>query len=209
MKHLLILIILFLASCSTDVLDKPVNPEDFQAVKVKINDNSNYSQEKKDYLLKHIKLQTGFGGLAKAPTFRESIQELSSYYDSALALNHTLDNFIELRGAHTVPTDKYKGFLNFTVKFNHGFEQEIHYIIVDYRYVNEYDTEFFSKRSKITSKVAKKFYDTAELGVEGKYDRLAEFINKNISNDELLKGLQIETKAIFFTDGSKLEKVKL
>lgn len=223
MKHLSIFILLCLLSSCSNVLDKPLNPEDLQEVKVKISDDPNYSDEKKKYLVEQVTMQTGFGALGEAigntnldiPTFRQSIDELSAKYDSAIENNATLDRFLELRDANAAAIDKYNGYLNFTVKFNNGFEKDILYIVLNYKYIDQYDTEYFNKSSKVTDKVAKNFLDKADLGIRAEYDKVAEFLYTKVPTDEekmkeyLMEGLKLETEAIVFTDKSEINRVRL
>ena len=45
----------------------------------------------------------------------------------------------------TTSISKYKGYLNMTLKFNNNFMKEALYVILNYKYVDNYDSKFYFK----------------------------------------------------------------
>jgi hypothetical protein len=231
--------ILMIASC-TNTLDKPLNKEDFEKVKETIQTDNNYSPMKKKYILDNLSMQLGFAELGKAmnmdksniPTFRTQINELVTDYDSIRISkleikknNEKLANFVSLKDANTISTDKYKGYLSMTLDFNHQFEKEILYIILNYKYVNKYDSEFFNEKAKLTDEVAKDFRGIVEISTKEEYNSVADFMftkvpvqarkalrdqlgkeeaDKKVQKDFLMEGLKVSALGIVFKDKSEL-----
>jgi hypothetical protein len=238
---------LIITSC-TNPMDKPLNSEDFVKVKEEISADKNYSQMKKNYIIDNLSEQLGFLELGKTmgkamgkdmdelkiSTFNEEIAELTVAFDSISTAkieiaenNKKLENFIELIDANTVSMDKYKGYLSMTLKFNNQFEKEILYIILNYKYVNKYDSEFFDEKTKLTDEVAGDFKGELEVSTTEKYNDAAEFMytkvpvqakkalrdelgeekaNKKVKHDFLMEGLKLETLGIVFKDKSEFVK---
>ena len=238
---------LIITSC-TNPMDKPLNSEDFVKVKKEISVDKNYSQMKKNYIIDNLSEQLGFLELGKTmgkaigkdmdelkiSTFKEEIAELTVAFDSIRTAkieiaenNKKLGNFIELIDANTISMDKYKGYLSMTLKFNNQFEKEILYIILNYKYVNKYDSEFFDEKTKLTDEVAGDFKGELEVSTTEKYNDVAEFMytkvpvqakkalrdelgkekaNKKVKHDFLMEGLKLETLGIVFKDKSELVK---
>lgn len=238
---------LIITSC-TNLMDKPLNSEDFVKVKEEISADKNYSQMKKNYIIDNLSEQLGFLELGKTmgkamgkdmdelkiSTFKEEIAELTVAFDSIRTAkieiaenNKKLENFIELIDANTISMDKYKGYLSMTLKFNNQFEKEILYIILNYKYVNKYDSEFFDEKTKLTDEVAGDFKGELEVSTTEKYNDVAEFMytkvpvqakkalrdelgeekaNKKVKHDFLMEGLKLETLGIVFKDKSELVK---
>lgn len=235
----LIFTITLLYSC-TETLDKKLNKEDFDKIKETVNGNNNFSGMKKKYIIDNLSMQLGFAELGKAmemdesklPTFRQQISELSSDFDSVRTakleirdINNKLQEFVELIDVNTISIDKYNGYLNMKVKFNNQFDKEILYIILNYRYVNKYDTEFFNEKSKLTDEVAEDFKGEVELSTKEEYNRVASFMysevpirarkelqdelgekiaNEKVKKDFLMAGFKVETTGIVFKDKSEL-----
>lgn len=231
--------ILLITSC-TNTLDKPLNKEDFEKVKETIQADNNYSPMKKKYIVNNLSMQLGFAELGMAmnmdksnfPTFREQIDELVADYDSIRTVkletienNNKLENFILLKDASTISMDKYKGYLSMTLDFNNQFDKEILYIILNYKYVNKYDSEFFNEKSKLTDEVAKDFRGTVEISTKEEYNSVADFMyskvpvqarkelrdelgkeeaDKKVQNDFLMEGLKVSALGIVFKDKSEL-----
>lgn len=230
---------LLLISC-TNTLDKKLNKEDFDQVKEEINSNEQYSEMKKKYVIDNLSMQLGFAELGKAmnmedekmPTFREQIDELTTDFDSIRTAkleirenNERLENFVTLKDANTISIDKYKGYLSMTLDFNNQFDKEILYIILNYKYVNKYDTEFFDEKSKLTDEVAEDFKGEVEISTKEEYNSVADFMytkvpvqakktlrdelgeeeaNKKVKKEFLMEGLKVSTLGIVFKDKSEL-----
>lgn len=230
---------LILSSC-TSTLDKKLNKEDFDQVKQEINSDKNYSDMKKKYLIDNLEMQLGFAELGKAmkmdeskmPTFREQINELTTDFDSIRTAkleirenNKKLENFVTLKDANTVSIDKYKGYLSMTLDFNNQFDKEVLYIILNYKYVNKYDSEFFNEKSKLTDEVADDFKGEVEISTKEEYNSVADFMytkvpvqakkalrdelgeekaNEKVKKEFLMEGLKVATLGIVFKDKSEL-----
>jgi hypothetical protein len=231
--------VLMITSC-TNTLDKPLNKEDFEKVKETIQTDNNYSPMKKRYILDNLSMQLGFTELAKAmnmdkgniPTFRTQIDELVADFDSIRTVkleimenNNKLESFVSLKDANTISIDKYKGYLSMTLDFNNQFDKEILYIILNYKYVNKYDSEFFNEKSKLTDEIAKDFRGTVEISTKEEYNKVADFMftkvpvqarkelrdqlgkeeaDKKVQKDFLMEGLKVSTLGIVFKDKSEL-----
>lgn len=113
------------------------------------------------------------------------------------------------------------------LKFNNQFDKEILYIILNYKYVNKYDSQFFDKKTKLTDEVAGDFKGELEISTTEKYNDVAEFMytkvptqarkalkdelgvekaNKKMQHDFLMKGLKLKTLGIVFKDKTELVK---
>lgn len=237
---LLLIIIPFAVACSS-VIEKPINAEDFDEVKRHITSNEDYSEMKKKYVIDNLSLLMGFSEIGKVinsklsdkiPSFREMIDEYAVEYDSIKAAklkiaedNEKLKNFIELVDAGTIGISEYKGYLNMKLKLNNQFDKGILYTIINYRYVDKYDTEFFNEKSKLTDEVAGDFKGEVEISTKGEYDNIASFIwnevpvkakkelrnqlgeqaaNAKVQRDFLMDGLQVKTLGIVFEDKTEI-----
>lgn len=235
----LTLLILTLFSCSS-ILDHPVNKEDFSKVKETLKNDDSYTDMKRKYVIDHLSMMLGFAELGKAiesnkaelPTFREYISELSTDYDSIRAAklmivenNKKLKSFMELVDAKTTGIDEYRGYLTMKLKFSNEFDKDVLYAILNYKYVDKYDTEHFNEKSKLTDEVANKFQGEVEITTKGEYNQLAKFIyskvpvrankqlreelgeeaaNRKVERDFLMSGLKVELMGIVFTDKTEL-----
>jgi hypothetical protein len=169
---------------------------------------------------------------SKILTFREEISELTVSFDSIRYAkieiaenNKKLENFIELIDANTFSIDKYNGYLNMKLKFNNQFEKEILYIILNYKYVNKYDSKFFEEKTKLTDEVAGNFKGEIEVSTTEKYNDVAAYMYKEVpiqaikalrdelgeeqadkivQRDFLMEGLKLNTLRIVFKDKSEL-----
>ncbi|WP_150452179.1 hypothetical protein [Arenibacter lacus] len=187
---------LLVASCS-NVMNKPMNLEDFDKVKEEISKNSEYTPEKSAYITDHLKESLGFLEMGKTmgkamrqkidasviPTFKEEIADLSVAYDSirnaklsAKRNNEKLENFTELVAANTISLDKYTGYLSMNLKFHNEFDKEVLYIILNYKYINKYDSKFFDEKTKLTDEVAGDFKGEVEVMTTEKYNDVANFM---------------------------------
>ncbi|MBE0573928.1 hypothetical protein IH575_03435 [Candidatus Dojkabacteria bacterium] len=236
---ILVATILMITSC-TNTLDKPLNMEDFDKVKETIQTDNNYSPMKKKYILDNLGMQLGFAELGKElnmdksnmPTFRTQIDELVADYDSIKTAkleirenNKKLETFVSLKDANTISIDKYKGYLSMTLDFNNKFDKEILYIILNYQYVNKYDSEFFNEKAKLTDEVANNFRGTVEISTKEEYNSVADFMftkvpvqarqelrdqlgkeeaDKKVHKDFLMEGLKVSALSIVFKDKSEL-----
>jgi len=162
---------LLLSSC-TNTMDKKLNIDDFEKVKQEITSNEKYSAMKKKYLIDNLTMQLKFSEFGKTwdldnsnlPTFREQISEFDADFDSIRKAkleirdnNKKLENFVFLKDVNTISIDKYKGYLSMTLDFNNKFDKEILYIILNYKYINKYDTSYFNEKAKVTDQVANVF----------------------------------------------------
>jgi hypothetical protein len=236
---ILIATTLFITSC-TKTLDKSLNKEDFNEVKQTINSDESKSAMKKKYVIDNLSTIIELAELGKAmemeksliPTFREQISDLSNDFDSIrIAKNKIRENnkklkeFISLIDVNTVCIDKYKGYLSMTLDFNNQFEKEILYIVLNYKYVNKYDSEFFNEKTKLTDEVAGEFKGELKVSTTETYNDVAEFMytkvpeqaskalrdelgveeaNKKVKHEFLMEGMKIETLAIIFKDKTEL-----
>jgi hypothetical protein len=230
---------LILSSC-TSTLDKKLNKEDFDQVKQEINSNDKDSDMKKKYLIDNLEMQLGFAELGKAmemdeskmPTFREQMTELTTDFDSIRTAkleirenNKKLENFVTLKDANTVSIDKYKGYLSMTLDFKNQFDKEILYVILNYKYVNKYDSEFFDEKSKLTDEVAGDFNGEVEISTKEEYNNVANFMyskvpvqakkalrdelgeeeaNEKVKKEFIMEGLKVSVLGIVFKDKSEL-----
>lgn len=236
---LTLLIVSTLFSC-TQTLDKPLSQDDFDKVKEIINSDENYTPLKRKYIVDNLSIQLGFAELGKAmnmdksklPTFREQINDLSIDYDSIKTAklqirenNEKLKNFVELVDAKAIGIDKYKGYLQMTLKFNNPFDKEILYVILDYKYVDKYDLKYFDEKAILTDQVAGDFKGEKTISTTEQYNRVAEFIytkvpvrarkelrdqlgekvaDEKVHRDFLLEGLKVSIQGIVFADKSEL-----
>jgi len=243
----MIITALIIVSC-TNTMDKPLNSKDFEKIKDEISTDKSYSPMKSKYIIDKLSGQLRFLEIGKTigkaigndidklkiSTFREEIAELTIAFDSIntskieIAKNNKkLENFIELIDANTISIDKYKGYLTMKLKFNNQFEKEILYIIMNYKYVNKYDSTFFEEKTKLTDEVAGDFKGELEVSTTEKYNDVAEFMytkvpvqakkilidqlgaekaNKKVKREFLMEGMKLETLGIVFKDKSELIK---
>jgi hypothetical protein len=235
----LMIVILIITSC-TNPLDKPLNKDDFEKIKEVVTANENNSPMKSKYIIDNLSMYLGFAEFGKEmqikesslPTFREQIIDLSSDFDSIRTAkleikvnNEKLNGFIELTGANTLSIDKYKGYLSLKLKFNNDFEKEILYIILNYKYINKYDSKFFDEKTKLTDEVAGDFKGELEISTTEKYNDVSEFMytkvpvqaskalrdelgvekaNKKVKHEFLMAGLIVETQGVVFKDKTEL-----
>jgi hypothetical protein len=232
-------LIFFFYSCSDVTLNK-INSEDLGQVRQIIRENPNFAKPKQNYIIDRIETVLELFDLAPGladratnlPTFKEQIDAFSSDYDSlnsafltALENNVKIEKLMKLKDASVVSLGKYEGYLSLTLEFDNEFEKEILYTGINYRYVDEYDTEFFEERAKITDEVANEFEGTADVTIKAEYNDVARFIygkvpvrarqelidelgedeaNRKVQREFLMKGLQIETVLVVFKDKSEL-----
>lgn len=234
-----ILLSLLITAC-TSTMEKPLSKEDFPAVKEILNANEDYTSMKKKYIIDQLETLVNIAEIGKTfksdelsgPTFKEEIDELSVEFDSIRSAklliretNKKLENFISLTDAKTYALDKYKGYLNMKLKFNNQFDKEILYLILNYKYVNKYDSKFFDEKSKLTDRVAGDFKGEIEISTTEKYNDVAEFMytkvpvnakkalrdklgkekaDEKVEHDFLMAGLKVEPLLIVFKDKSEL-----
>lgn len=234
-----LIVSLVLSSC-TNTLDKPLNKEDFEKVKELVNADQTLKEMKKKYIIDNLSMYLGFSELGKAlvgegaevKTYGEYIEELKMDFDSTetqillnIENNKKLKDFITLTDAKTTSIDEYKGYLTMKLKFKNEFEKPILYAIINYKYVNKYDSEFFDEKVKLTDEVAKDFKEEVEVTTTEQYNDVAEFMykkvpvqaslklrnemgtkaaNEKVERDFLMEGLKIQTLGIVFQDKSEL-----
>ena len=230
--------ITFILSSCSNTLDKKLNTGDFNQVKKEINSNDTYSSMMKKYLIKNLEMQIGFVelgevmGATKVPSFREQINELTTDFDSIrnakIKINQTnkmLENFVTLRDANTVSIDKYNGYLSMTLAFDNKFDKEVLYIILNYKYINRYDTKFFDEKSKLTDEVAGDFNGEVEISTKEEYNSVADFMytkvpvqaekvlidelgeekaNDKVKKEFLMEGLKVSVLGVVFKDKSEV-----
>lgn len=234
-----ILALLFLCSCQ-NTTDKPINKKDFDEIKNIIKRKEDYKPMKAKYIIDNLNNQLNLIELIKKedvddsqiPTFKVQIKDLEADYDSInqskleiKETNEILNNFIEITDAVMISMDKYKGYLYLELNFNNPFEKEILYTVLNYKYVDKYDTEYFNEKTKLTDEVAGNFKDTLAISTTEEYNDVAEFLYKKVptkANDSLRKklgkdkadkkamseflkkGLQINTILIVFKDKTEI-----
>ena len=242
MRSFLLLVGVVLFTSCSNVLEKPMNAKDLPEVKEAINNDESFSPMKKKYLVDNISELTGWMEMGKAvnpdadtdgiPTFEEEIADFSADFDSirgvkllAIENNKKLKDFVRLKDAKTYSIDKYKGHLGLTLDFNNQFDKDILYIILNYKYINKYDTRFFDESSKLTDEVAGDFKGELEISTTEEYNDVADFMyskvpvqapkslreelgeeeaNRKVERDFLLEGLQVTPTLIVFKDKSEL-----
>ncbi len=118
-----------------------------------------------------------------------------------------------------------KGYLTMKLKFNNQFEKEVLYIILNYKYINKYDSKFFDEKTKLTEEVAGDFKGELEISTTEKYNDVAEFMytkvpiqarkvlrdklgkekaDEKVQSDFLMEGLKVETLMLVFKDKTEL-----
>jgi len=239
-KLLLSTLIITLFACSGP-LDKKLSKEDLPEAKTKIAE-MDYSNGKKRYINDQLTQTIGFielgksmqpdADLDKVPTFKSEIEDYASEYDSikqvkikAADENKKLENFIVLKDAKTYSIDEYKGNLGLTIDFNNEFEKKVLYVVLNYKYIDKYDSKFFDEKVKLTDQVANNFDKEIELATSEEYNDVAEFMykkvpvqaskelreklgedeaNRKVEKDFLMAGLQIKPLLVVFEDKSEI-----
>jgi hypothetical protein len=227
------------SSCN-NILNKPLNKEDFEKVKKIINNDNTIKNMKKKYILDNLSTYIDFSELSKVfagekievKTYNEYIEELKMDFDSIetnilinIKNNKKLNDFILLTDVKAIPINEYNGYLTMKLKFKNNFEKPILYTIINYKYVNKYDSEFFDEKAELTDEVAKGFKDEIEVTTTEEYNDVAEFIykkvpvqaplklrneigekaaNEKVQRDFLMEGLKIKTIEIVFKDKTEL-----
>ena len=158
---------------------------------------------------------------------------VTSCSDSQTTINKQLDEFLELSDVQAWSTNKYEGslFMDFNVK--NKFEKPVHYIVLEYSYVDEYDTKFFDGDVKITPSEDTDFINKVTFFVNvGDVNTLdvSEFlytklpvsnepytsddvlyeknrtVEKKVQKDFLMKILKIKVNKVVFTDKSEINR---
>ncbi|WP_029489854.1 hypothetical protein [Aquimarina agarivorans] len=219
---LLSILVASVTSC-TKTIEKNMNSEDLKEVAKLITEQFKSTPKKGKYvndnmstLLNFVELGKKMGAPTdKIPTFKETIEDLSKDYDSisdvklkAKKNNAKLKGFVELVDAETVSISKYKGYLKMKLKFNNEFDKDVLYAIINYKYVNEYDTTYFDEKSKLTDKVADNFKGEVEISTKEEYNDIANFMYTKVPQDTmkefLLKGMKVSVTGVVFKDKSEL-----
>lgn len=234
-----LLVSLIFSSCK-NTFNKPLNKDDFEKVKELLNDDMTLKPMKKKYIIDNLSMYLGFSDLGKAvvgeqaemKTYGEYIDDFKTDYDSIetqmlsnIENNNKLREFITLIDAKTTSNNEYKGYLTMKLKFKNEFEKQILYALINYKYINKYDTEFFDEIVKLTDEVAKDFKGELEITTTEEYNDVAEFMykevpvqaslelrkemgtkaaNEKVEHDFLMDGLKIETIGLVFTDKTEL-----
>lgn len=232
-------IIMVLYSC-THPLDKPLNKEDFAKIKEVIKEDKSLSDIKAKFIIDNLSTYLGFMELGKAITekevnpkpYREYIEELKIEYDSTkqVILTNTENNkkikeFITLIDANATSISQYKGYLTMKLKFNNQFDKPVLYSVINYKYIDKYDSKYFDSKVKITDKLAKDFNSEVEVSTKEEYNDIAKFMykkvpvqaplkmrnelgtkkaNEKLHRDFLMNGLKVETLLVVFEDKSEL-----
>jgi hypothetical protein len=226
-KSVLMLVVTMVLVGCTNVLDKPMSNENLLEVKEIVLSDKTRSSMKNKYLLDKLSEQVGFMEMGKAMiklddsklninTFRTEIGVLSSKYDSIKKAkelikknNELLNGFVDLVGAKTTSISKYKGYFNLTLKFNNNFEKEILYVILNYKYVDNYDSKFFDEKAKLTDEIADNFKGEVEITTTEKYNKVSNFmytkVPQNKMTEYLMKGLKVKVNTIVFKDKTSIK----
>lgn len=219
---LLSILVASVTSC-TKTIEKNMNSEDLKEVAKLITEQFKSTPKKGKYVNDNISTLLNFVELGKKmgaptdkiPTFKETIEDLSKDYDSisdvklkAKKNNAKLKGFVELVDAETVSISKYKGYLKMKLKFDNEFDKDVLYAIINYKYVNEYDTTYFDEKSKLTDKVADNFKGEVEISTKEEYNDIANFMYTKVPQDTmkefLLKGMKVSVTGVVFKDKSEL-----
>jgi hypothetical protein len=215
-------IILFCVTClwsCTTVWEKPVSKDSLSEISTEISAMDSLSSGKKKFINEMMTMAVNLSALAPdqsaLPTFRAMFDMHSHQYDSmatvyktALATNDKLKNYVvSLDDAVAYGTEDHSTlFMKLTV--NNQFNKDVHYMIVQYKLVNEYDTEHFSGKVKVTSENIKG--NTVEFGVENKYGKMTTYFWSEAPADDekrkaiLMKDLKVEILGIVFKDKSEV-----
>lgn len=224
-KITLLVAILALTGC-TDVLDKPIGKENLLEVKEVILSDKARTKTKNKYIWDNLSTKVGFMVMSNAMgmdgenvvTFRTKIDEFSSDYDSIKKAkelikvnNKKLESFVKLTDSETYGVTKYKGFLSLSLDFDNKFDKEVLYVILNYKYVNKYDTEYFNEKVKVSDEITDNFKNDSKITLTEKYNDVVDFMYSKVplenTKEFLMEGMKIETLKIVFKDKSSIEKL--
>jgi hypothetical protein len=159
------LLLLFLLACSTE--GKKINKNDWEQVKNIINNRPDLHEKKRMFVVDRIDEIVNDKEelyLFKEYSFSELINRYSLRYDSLNTLyksirktNSVLNEVLDLEKAESVSLDADRGFIVFTLNFNKVFEDSVDYMILTYKYIDDYDNTYFSESSKLSHQAAGSF----------------------------------------------------
>ncbi len=116
-------------------------------------------------------------------SFRQLIEKVSEQYDSLAreyaivkVNNEKLNRMLELTQAESVKIDKEYGFIIMELKFNTVFERPIEFALLNYRYVDDYGSEYFNEKSELTHHAAQGFDGKVEVIMTDLFQNENEFI---------------------------------
>lgn len=216
----LVLISFIFSSCS-NVLDKPINSDDFDQIKTIINKDTSLKHLKKEYILDNLSIYlnmleaNGHENFNNSASFRVIIDELKVQYDSIETLillniesNNKLKNFIELSDAKAMPVLEDMGYLKMIIQFHNNFDKDVLYVRFNYKFIDKLNKEYFSENVKLTEKIAKTFKGKTIVTIPEEMNEVADFMYKIVPKDKnnefMMEGLKIEVLEIGFKDKSSL-----
>jgi hypothetical protein len=223
---------LLLTSCK-DVTEKQLNKDDFATIKERIEKSDTLTSGKKRYIIDNLSMMLGFSELGKAinpsikdsiPTFKEQIVDFGKDYDKKyneiltnIENNKKLKGLLTLKGAEVFGAGEYKASLFMTFDCNNQFDKPILYAILNYKYIDKYDTKYFDEKVKLADKYANDF-KTGEIkiGTNEQYNDVAKFVytkvpsrtylkdNGKRANEFMMEGLKVEVLGVVFADKSEI-----
>ena len=220
MKNLTFLAIAAIFSSCATIWEKPISKENLSDAITELGKVDTIANGKKRFLGEMIPLAIGLSELApkdvQRPTFREVFDIYSKQYDStANAIRVAQINNDRLKGLiasvddiYSFASDQYRSSFGLKLTLNNTFEKDILYIILNYKLIDEYDTEFFNEKVKITDKSISG--NQVEFLARNEYDQISTWMWKKApSNDAkrkevLMKNLVVEPLLVVFTDKSEV-----
>lgn len=113
---------------------------------------------------------------------------------------------IKITEVSSFALSEYKGYLNLTLDIKNNFEKEVLYLVIEYSYIDKYETNYFSERAKITEVTSGEI----KLNLLEEYNRASEFLYRRVPSEEvagrafLAEGLKIKVIGVSFKDGEKV-----
>ena len=113
---------------------------------------------------------------------------------------------IKITEASSFAISQYKGYLNLNLDIKNNFEKEVLYLVIEYSYIDKYETKYFSERAKITEVTS----GERKLNLLEEYNRVSEFLYRRVPSEEvagrsfLAEGLKIKVIGVAFKDGEKV-----
>ena len=198
-------------------------------VEALIGVDTDFHEQKRAYLVDNLKEEVKSHQEKQWElSFAELIDEYSNRYDSLNAVfrknketNTVLDAILELEKAESVSLDADRGFIIFSLNFQSIFVDSIDYMVLTYRYIDDYGNEYFAEESKLSHQAAGKFegklqsimtdvlngqneiiYIKTELSAAEVLQKSygVEDIKSGVEKEYLSEGLRVEVSAVKFAD---------
>ena len=113
---------------------------------------------------------------------------------------------IKITEASSFALSQYKGYLNLTLDIKNSFEKEVLYVVIEYSYIDKYETKYFSERAKVTEVTSGK----RKINLLEEHNSVSDFLYRRVPSEEnagrafLAKGLKIKVIGVAFKDGNKV-----